>query len=84
MASGSGVRRALKGEPSWPSTGDLRPIFLLDASSRLEERVLRAWIARQCPGTGSDRDYDIVRIPPTRRRQRVSLKPLARQTSGIR
>ena len=81
MADSFGVRRALKDEPTWPA-GNHRPIFLLDASSGLEERLLRAWIARRCPEGVSPSDYDIVCIPPTRRRKRVSLAPLENLLAG--
>ncbi|MGI9592109.1 MAG: glycerol-3-phosphate 1-O-acyltransferase [Myxococcota bacterium] len=76
MAASSGVRRALKDEPDWPAGDGERPIFLLDASSRLEKRILRAWIKRRRPEDVSRGDYDTVRIPPTRRRQSISPKPL--------
>jgi glycerol-3-phosphate O-acyltransferase len=82
MGVGSGVRRALKDEPGWPASDGTRPIFLIDASSRLEERILRAWIARARPSDVSEQDYDVVRIPPTRRRQRLSLEPLEELLAG--
>jgi glycerol-3-phosphate O-acyltransferase len=52
-------------EPSWPAA-DGRIIFLLDAASSLEERLLRDWIARAKP-EGSE--ADAIAIPASRRRR---------------
>jgi glycerol-3-phosphate O-acyltransferase len=57
-------------EPGWPIIDGCRPVFLLDASSPLEERLLRNWIERRRPPTVTARDFDVVRIPPSRRRRR--------------
>ncbi len=57
-------------EPDWPALAGRRPVFLLDASSRLEERLLRDWIERHRPESVAACDYDVARIPPTRRRRR--------------
>jgi glycerol-3-phosphate O-acyltransferase len=66
----------LKNEPGWPQSDGSRPIFLLDAASRLEERVLGAWIERQRPAGTGPGDYDVVRISSSRRPRRRA--PLAR------
>src|SRR2546430_4463251 len=56
---------------SWPPAGGRRIVFLLDASSRLERRLLERWIERARPEGTAAAAYDIVAIPPSRRRQRA-------------
>lgn len=53
--------------PLWPCT-DGRVVFLLDACSALERRILEGWIRRAVPDGGGD--FEIVPIPPSRRRGR--------------
>jgi glycerol-3-phosphate O-acyltransferase len=74
--------RPLEGEPTWPECHGRRPVFLLDASSRLEHRLLEAWIARARPPQAGPADYDVVPVPPTRRRRRASLEPLEQVLSA--
>jgi glycerol-3-phosphate O-acyltransferase len=50
-------------EPSWPATFG-RVVFLLDAASALEERLLRDWIARARP---ERTQADALAIPASRR-----------------
>ncbi|HYB97791.1 MAG TPA: glycerol-3-phosphate 1-O-acyltransferase [Candidatus Limnocylindrales bacterium] len=62
-------------EPPWPSASAERIVFLLDACTELERRLLKDWIARQRPGEFPDAAVDVVSIPPTRgpaRRRRGS------------
>ncbi len=71
------VSPPLRNEPGWPLAPGCRPVFLLDASSGLEERLLRAWVARHKPAEVGTSGYDVVRIPPSRRpRKRFSLRAL--------
>jgi len=57
------------GEPGFPDAPGRRVVFLLDAASRLEERLLRGWIARQArPGAA----VESLRIPSSRRRGRTA------------
>ena len=66
----------LQNEPRWPVVNGERALFLLDASSAFEVDILEGWISRQCPAD-SNVGYDIVRIPPSRkRRHRVLLESL--------
>jgi glycerol-3-phosphate O-acyltransferase len=59
--------RPLPDEPEWPERAGQRPVFLLDASSDLEKRILEGWIRRHQPA-GMDRsEWEAVAIPPTRR-----------------
>jgi glycerol-3-phosphate O-acyltransferase len=52
-------------------------VFLLDASSPLERRLLETWIERNRPAEIAAADCDFIAIPPSRRRSRhVSLGPL--------
>ena len=74
MAPASALRRELFREPGWPEVEARRPLFLLDASSGLERRLLEGWIQRQRPDSA---EFDAVSIPPIRRRRRgASLAPL--------
>ena len=75
MAPAAGLRRALENEPPWPGVAGRRTLFLADASSPLERRILRAWIERNWPE--GDRDVEVVAIPPARRpSRRVGLETL--------
>ena len=53
----------------WPPAGGRRVVFLLDASSGLERRFLEQWIARARPSGVTPAGYDVVAIPPSRRRR---------------
>jgi glycerol-3-phosphate O-acyltransferase len=54
-----------------------RVLFLLDASSAFERRILLAWIARNRPERTDESGFEAVEIPPSRRRRRlVSLATL--------
>jgi glycerol-3-phosphate O-acyltransferase len=76
----SAVSQVLRNEPGWPaaqsSDAAATPhvTFLLDASSRIERRLLKAWIERHRPDEPVA--VDCIDIPPTRRRRRVSLSKL--------
>ncbi len=73
----SASRRAFEGEPDWPLANGRRIAFLIDASSATEARLLEGWIARHRPTVDSgSTDCEAIRIPPTRRRRRVSLARL--------
>ena len=41
--------RVLPEEPAWPDSGGRQLVFLLDASSGLERRLLESWIERSRP-----------------------------------
>ncbi len=63
----SPVDRPFEEEPDWPAASPgQRVLFLLDASTGLEERVLRAWIERNRPEGEADA-FDVLCIPGTRR-----------------
>jgi glycerol-3-phosphate O-acyltransferase len=51
---------------TWPDAADRPILFLLDASSGLERRMLVEWIARTAPPGA---DYRVVEMPPSRRRR---------------
>ncbi|CAG0998946.1 glycerol-3-phosphate O-acyltransferase [Myxococcaceae bacterium] len=57
-------------EPGWPRLEGAPPrtIFLLDASSPLERRLLEGWIERQRPAGATD--VETAEIPPSRRSRR--------------
>ncbi len=57
-------------EPSWPAAGNGGVAFLLDASSPLEERILRDWIERSQPPGATAGNLQTLCIPASRRRSR--------------
>ncbi len=70
MASGV-INDALQDEPAWPSGHDPGlVVFLMDASSGLEARLLQAWVERQRPAARAPGDDFTVTIPATRRPKR--------------
>jgi glycerol-3-phosphate O-acyltransferase len=82
-AMASALRRELRNEPDWPAVGGQRVVFLADASSSLERRILEAWIERRRPAELSAADYDVIEIPPSRiRHSSVSLAPLEETLAG--
>src|SRR5206468_739354 len=68
--------------PSWPPAGGRRVVFLLDASSPLERRLLERWIERARPAGTAPAAYDVVAIPPSRRRRRAGRVDVA-HTAGL-
>jgi glycerol-3-phosphate O-acyltransferase len=62
-------------EPCWPTLGGEQILFLLDAASSLEERLLRAWVQRNLPQGADPSNVEIFRIPSSRRRRRRSPDP---------
>jgi len=58
---------------SWPSRQERQVVFLLDSSSPIEDGLLRRWIERNGPGEGSS--YDVISIPPSRRRAKAGVDP---------
>ncbi|HVN37297.1 MAG TPA: glycerol-3-phosphate 1-O-acyltransferase [Myxococcota bacterium] len=72
----SALQGPLRDEPTWPAIGVAGPsrvLFLCDSSSRLEQRLLEAWVARHRPDGA---DCECVAIPPSRRRREISQHPL--------
>ena len=57
----------------WPDSGGRRVVFLLDASGRVERRLLTEWIERHRPA-GVNGEMAIP-IPPSRRRRHGKLDP---------
>jgi len=53
-------------EPIWPASGSSPLVFLLDAASSAEERILRNWIERTRPEDAATADVEAVRIPSSR------------------
>jgi glycerol-3-phosphate O-acyltransferase len=56
----------------WPASPGQRVIFLLDASSKLEQRLLAQWIEERRP---PDAPISAIPIPPSRRQRRRALDP---------
>jgi len=59
----------LQNEPTWPVVNGERVLFLIDASSAFEAKILEGWIARQRPEEGAA-GFDVLLIPPSRKRSR--------------
>lgn len=59
--------RPLPNEPEWPTRDGRRAVFLLDASSDLERRILEGWIARHAPPGVERSGWESAPIPPSRR-----------------
>ncbi len=64
---------AVDAPTDWPGAAGRRVIFLLDASSRLERRLLEQWIEQHRPADA--RGVSAIPIPPSRRRRRRPLDP---------
>ncbi len=62
-------------DPGFPGSEGRRVIFLLDATSPLERRLLQAWIERNRPSDLDRSRLDAIPIPATRRRRREPLDP---------
>jgi len=74
--------RPLADEPRWPATGR-RVVFLVDASSRLERRLLEGWIARARPEGVTPAGYDVLAIPASRRRRAGAVDPRLEATLAM-
>jgi glycerol-3-phosphate O-acyltransferase len=59
-------------EPSFPEAQGRRVLFLLDAASRLEEKLLEAWITRHTPAGAR---VEALSLPSSRRRRYGRLDP---------
>jgi glycerol-3-phosphate O-acyltransferase len=64
------VNQPLHNEPQWPAEAGQRVVFLVDASSTLEGRLVQAWIDRVRPVGSEAVDVDVLEIPASRRRGR--------------
>jgi len=63
--------RPFEGEASWPDARGRRVVFLLDAATALERRILESWIRRHLPAAPDAAAIaDTVAIPPSRGRKR--------------
>ncbi len=82
MATSAAPVVPLSEEPSWPREGQPATVFLLDAASALERRVLESWIDRHRPAESSA--VDRIALPSSRRGRRRKLDPHleARLASG--
>ena len=71
------AKRCLGHEPAWPKDGrtDRRLVFLADASSPLERRLLASWIERNRPEGADPALCELIPIPASRRRRRRRLDP---------
>ena len=59
-------------EPGFPEAGGRRVVFLLDAASRLEAKLLRGWTRRHTPAGVS---VEALAIPSSRRRRAWRIDP---------
>ena len=74
MATTAGLHAQLQAEPPWPVLDGRRPVFLLDASSELEARILDAWIERNRPPALTADAGEAIRLPPSRQIGRASCR----------
>jgi glycerol-3-phosphate O-acyltransferase len=58
-------------EPDWPEAQGRDIVFLIDAASRFEARLLGDWIRRHCPESSDEapRRVEILTLPSSRRRR---------------
>jgi glycerol-3-phosphate O-acyltransferase len=62
--------------PEWPRIhSDERVVFLVDAASRLERRLIDQWIESNRPSRFPTDAIDVIQIPSSRRARRRSLGP---------
>jgi glycerol-3-phosphate O-acyltransferase len=59
----------------WPFLPGRRLLFLLDASSAIERRILERWIETNRPEGISPASCEVIHIPPSRRRRANRLDP---------
>ncbi|MEZ4333217.1 MAG: glycerol-3-phosphate 1-O-acyltransferase [Myxococcota bacterium] len=65
---GTPLSRSIE-EADWPAPAKgQRIVFLVEAASRIERRLVEDWIERQRPATTGPDDYELVGIPCPRRR----------------
>lgn len=68
--SRSGSEAPPHNEPAWPETGGRDVVFLVDAASRFENRLLHSWIERHRPeSAASDAKIEILTLRSSRRRR---------------
>src|SRR2546428_792317 len=69
--------------PAWPAAEQRPIVFLLDASSPLERRLLEDWVERSRPATVPAGAWEAIPIPPSRRgRRRLDPRLEARLATG--
>ena len=57
--------------PVWPTHSEQSVVFLIDAASPLEEKILHQWIESARPEHVSERDVSVLRIASSRRPRRT-------------
>jgi glycerol-3-phosphate O-acyltransferase len=75
MQQSANTLAAVSDEPGWPTAGHHRIVFLIDASSALERRLLEEWVERHQPRDAAPAACETILIPPSRRRRRGRLDP---------
>jgi len=69
------AQRAVHAEPTWPAADRRAVVFLTDAASPLERRLLERWIERNRPGEVAPGGWETIPIPSSRRPRRGRLDP---------
>jgi glycerol-3-phosphate O-acyltransferase len=83
MSSPAPGHDRLEGDPLWPDADRRRIVFLTDAASPLEARLLADWIARRRPDHVAPGGWETIPIPPSRRgRRRLDPRLEARLAVG--
>jgi glycerol-3-phosphate O-acyltransferase len=57
-------------DPAWPHAQGRRVVFLIDAATAVEERMLRQWIDQHQPPDSAASAIEIILIPPSRGKRR--------------
>jgi glycerol-3-phosphate O-acyltransferase len=70
MTANGYAAQPLPAEPAWPDGGGKPLLFLLDASSPLERKLLTGWIERHTPAGTPAGAVQSAAIPASRRRRR--------------
>ena len=71
MAHPTPLPTAVDVPTDWPGAAGRRVIFLLDASSRIERRLLEQWIEQHRPAAATS--VSAIPVPPSRQRRRRPL-----------
>jgi glycerol-3-phosphate O-acyltransferase len=75
MATPSRTASSVSDQATWPVAEDRPIVFLLDAASGVERRVLERWIEEHRPGDGAGAATELIPLPPSRRRRRARVDP---------